>query len=128
MADFSHSLKHHRKYHRWTPDEIESIKACPRSTAKSLAADFGVSQASIEHVRQRHGRYRDPAEPADMICVACDKRVVWAESPGARRLHLCKRCYNVERGMRIAEEKESNALRQAEHKLRASGGATRARG
>lgn len=99
----------------WRRDEIRVLHEHPEMTAAELAGLLpGRSANSVRLARQRYGRWRG----AQMLCVACDSRPVWAESPHASRMGLCHGCYVREMRLRQREEREANAVRQARYKQR----------
>lgn len=75
----------------------------------------GRTPKSIRNRRSRIGRWSAAATP---LCRRCDERPVWAESPRARKMGLCKGCYLDEMEHRSREDKRANALRQSLFKER----------
>lgn len=82
----------------------------PDLTASEIAELLGTTKASVEYARRTYGRFYTGG---DRICVKCDERPVFIESPQARRLHLCKGCWQEEQRRRLEEEPEAVRLRQA---------------
>lgn len=115
MKDIMHPSKRHG-YARWTPADVSFLRQHPDMTAAEIGEALGRSASSVECARHRFGRY--PAK-GDTLCVVCEERVVYAESPTARRWGLCKGCYLRELRARESEDAEANAVRQAKHKRRA---------
>lgn len=98
---------------KWDDDAIRKLHAHPDWTAAQIAEWMGTTTSSVSNARQKFGRF---GTVADRLCVVCDARPVWIESPKARRLHLCKGCFLDEVERRMAEEDRSAALRQREHR------------
>lgn len=82
-------------------------------TAAELAAHMGATPAAIRCARSRYGRY---SKGTERLCIACDARPVFVESPQANRWHLCKSCYLDELSRRAAECQESDRVRQRVHR------------
>lgn len=95
--------------HRVTDEEVADVQSLPYATAPEISDATGIPVDRVRYIRKRFGRAWDRAR---LICCVCDTRPVWEESPGARRLHLCKRCYLAEMRRRDEEERESAAVRQ----------------
>lgn len=89
----------------------------PDMTAEELAGELGTTTRSVEYARRKYGRFYTGSEK---LCVACDERPVYIESPQARRLGLCKGCWQEELRRRLDEEPEAVRLRQ-EKKRRGNG-------
>lgn len=101
-------MRHTQGLHKWSDSEILLIHAHPDWTAAELAERLGMRVDQVRYARKRYGRRGGGPE----WCARCDDRPVWVESPGARRAHMCKGCWLREERMRIAEERESAAVRQ----------------
>lgn len=100
----------HRDYRRWTTRELETVRGNPGMTAGELASLLpGRSEASIRHVRSRHGRYDDGS---GSVCAVCGGRPIWVENRKARAMHLCKGCYLDEAARRLEEEREAARVRK----------------
>jgi len=84
-------------------------------SAREMGAALDRSPSSIEGARHRFGRY--PAK-GENLCLVCEERVVYAESPTARRWKLCKGCYLREMRMRQSEDAEANRVRQMKFRNR----------
>ena len=112
MNETLHPQKRHT-YMQWTPTDISFLRNHPDMTADELAEALGRTRSSVECGRHRFGRY--PAR-GEHLCVCCEERVVYVESPTARKWRLCKGCYLRELRMRESEEAEANRLRQMKHK------------
>lgn len=89
---------------------VARMQAHPDMTAAEIARLLGVSVSAARHARSRYGRYRAGSAG---LCVVCDSRPVFVESPQARRWRLCKGCYLKERDRREREERDSARVRQA---------------
>lgn len=76
---------------------------------------LGTTARSVEYARRTYGRF---SKSTERLCVVCDERPVFIESPKARRLGLCKGCYLDELARRASEERESARLRQAARRAR----------
>lgn len=113
--DRIHQNKNHTKRLRWTPEDIIKLQEYPSATAEELALILGRTVSSIEHARQRFGRYRTAGVG---LCGCCGERIVWAEQSQAVEWGLCKGCYLREVRMREDEEREASALRQRRFKRR----------
>ena len=111
------SPKRH-KYVQWKPDEIGFMRGHPEMTTAALADALGRSESSVKSARHRFGRFDTGA---DRLCCCCGERVVYEESPQARRWRLCKGCYLREERMRQEEDKEANRLRQRKFRNRREG-------
>ncbi len=85
------------------------MQAHPAETAREVSEMTGIPPNRVAYVRKRFGRGWDRAAS---VCVACDSRPVWQESPPARRMHLCKGCYLEEMRRRHAEDRDGAAVRQ----------------
>lgn len=107
-----------RENHKWSAEEVAVLQGHPDWTAEELAQSMGVTVGSVEYARKRYGRYAPRG--AAGLCVVCDARPVYVESPEAKRLGLCKGCWQEEQRRRLEEEPEAVRLRQA--KKRAKGG------
>lgn len=113
----SPSVKKHKRS-TWTPSEIGYLHLHPDMTALEIGRKLGRSEASVEHARQRYGRWDSSAQK---VCACCSERVVWEESEHARRLRLCKGCYLREMRVRQSEDAEANRVRQARFRARRRG-------
>ena len=91
------------------------MQAHPAETAREVSEMTGIPPNRVAYVRKRFGRGWDRVAS---VCVACDSRPVWGESPQASRMHLCKGCYLAEMRRRDEEERESAAVRQARKRTR----------
>lgn len=105
-----------RENHKWTEEEVQILQGHPDWTAEQVARSMGVTVGSVEYARKRYGRYA-PKDAAG-LCVVCDARPVYVESPEARRLKLCKGCWQAEQRRRLEEEPEAVRLRQAKKRAR----------
>lgn len=76
----------------------------------------GRSPKAVRSARMRFGRYNRSLAALGALCVSCDERPVWEESPKARSMRLCKGCYLDEVERRDAEEPRANAARQRRFK------------
>ena len=121
MGDSSHP-RNPQKKPRLRPWEIEYVQSHPEMTAREVSQGLpGRTPHAVEQIRSRYGRWPGSARS---LCVECDERVVWAESPRARKMRLCKGCYLREMEMRESERLRANALRQRIYKSRRQGGAS----
>lgn len=103
---YTESTRHRRPV---TDEEVADVQSLPYATAPEISDATGIPVDRVRYIRKRFGRAWDGAR---LICCACDTRPVWEESPGARRMHLCKGCYLKEMRRRDEEERESAAVRQ----------------
>ena len=103
----------------WSAEEEAILVANPGMTARELAALLpGRSVQAVKRHRSRTGPF--PRKSA-RLCVRCDGRPVYAESPKAARWGLCKGCYLDERERRLAEARRDAAIRQRERTARKGG-------
>lgn len=100
-----------QRRHVWTDEDIAVMQGHADWSAEEIAAELGTTTGSVEYARKRYGRF--PPRDASGLCVVCDSRPVYAESPEAKRLGLCKGCWQEEQRKRLEEEPEAVRLRQA---------------
>lgn len=105
------TTRHGRAHGPWTWGELCVVWDHPDMTAADISADLlpHRSPGAVRRVRERWGRFRAGRVPT---CSKCEERPVWVESPGARRLGLCKGCYLDEERMRMEDKRKADALRQ----------------
>lgn len=103
-----------RKRHRWTDAEEAFVLAHPEMSSRALALALGRTYGATRNKRSQLGRFSGKE-----LCCACHVRPVWEEGRRARRMRLCKGCFEEEMARRDAEEPAANRRRQREFKRRA---------
>lgn len=103
----------------WTDDRIAILQGHPDWTAEELADELETTPASVAYARRTYGRFA-PAGAVG-LCVVCDRRPVYVESPEAKRLKLCKGCWLEEQRRRLEEGPEAVRLRQAKKRAKNDG-------
>ena len=90
----------------------------PEMSSQALARRLGRTYAAVRRKRAALGRYsgRRP-------CALCGQRPVWDASARARRMRLCRGCFEEEMRRSDAERAEANRRRQREFKIRRREGA-----